>query len=241
MRQRAKSIMWGLLFIAAAAFIVLQIMGIVGSVSIVKIIFTVVFAGIIISSIPYGNFFGIFMPLSIICIMFAKDWGFGDFSPWAIAGIGLCLSIGFGLIFKSGKKKQLYVNYDGNNQGDRGIGAEYINNAANNHVDCSNSFGSSVKYVRMDNLASANLKSQFGEMCVYFDGSRIPMGRATIDVDCKFGELEIHVPRDWRVNIQAKASLGNIKEINNAAPVEGSPEVVITGSVAFGEVQICHN
>lgn len=242
MRQRAKSIMWGLLFIAAAAFIVLQVMGIVGSVSFVKIIFTVVFAGIIISSIPYANFWGIFMPLSIIAIMFAPEWGFGDFPWWSIAGIGALLSIGFELIFKSGKKKKKIINieYDGQNQ-DRNLGAEYINNGANNHVDCSSSFGSSVKYIRMESLSSASLKSSFGELDAFFDGSRIPMGRAEINVDCKFGEIEIHIPRDWRINNQVHAAFGSVNEVTPAMPVEGSPEVVITGSVAFGEVAIYHN
>lgn len=52
MKKRTSSVMWGILLIAAAAFIVLSAFGFMHDVGVVSIIFTIVFAGIIISNIP---------------------------------------------------------------------------------------------------------------------------------------------------------------------------------------------
>ena len=68
MKKRTSSVMWGILLIAAAAFIVLSAFGFMHDVGVVSIIFTIVFAGIIISNIPAWNFWGIFLPLAGICI-----------------------------------------------------------------------------------------------------------------------------------------------------------------------------
>lgn len=241
MRQRMKSIIWGLLFFAGAAFIVLMALGVLEQVSVAKIIFAIIFAGIAITSIPYANYFGIIAPIAGICIMFAKEWGIEKLSPWPIVGIAACLIIGCYLIFKPARKKKVIIEptFSGeNHERSAEYSTEYINNGPNNSVSCGNTFSSSVKYIKLENLQSASLRNTFGELTVYFDGSRIPSGSATINVDNKFGELNIYIPRDWRLTINASAALGSINEVNQGQPVEGSPELIIDGSVAFGELDI---
>lgn len=263
--------MWGLLFVAGAAFIILASLGYVRNVSAIKIIFTVVFAGIIISNIPYWNFWGIFIPLAGICIIYSETWGIQKLSPWPLVAIAVLLSAGFSLIFKSGGKKynnQYYSsrNYGGNqgyggnqnyggsqeygnsqnqgyaegqdNSGNAGWETEYIEHGVNNTVDCSVKFSSAIKYVKMNNLERANINLSFGAIEVYFDGSAIPSGRAQIDIDGKFGSIVLYIPKEWKVNFQTSAIAGSVNEKNRPQLVEASPEVVISGNIQFGSVEI---
>ena len=254
MKKRTSSIMWGLLFVSGAAFIILSALGYVNDVSVVKIIFTVVFAGIIISNIPYWNFWGIFLPMAGIGIIYADIWGIEKLSPWPLLIIAVFLSIGFSLIFKSGRNKNAnrYYNSNGNNANNNYnqnyVGkedckngqweTEYINQGVNNTVDCSVKFSSAIKYVKMDNLERANINLSFGAMEVYFDGCLIPAGHAQINVNGKFGSIVLYIPRNWKVIINTATMAGSVSEKNRPQLNENSPEVVIAGNVQFGAVEI---
>ena len=242
MKKRTSSIMWGILLIAGAAFIILSAMGYMQDVGVASVIFTIVFAGIIISNIPNWNFWGIFLPLAGICIIYADSWGIQKLSPWPLVVIALLLSGGFSLIFKTGRRNNYnnYNNYNANpnQQASAGYKAEYINQGVNNIANCTTRFSSSVKYVRMENFERANINISFGSMEVYFDGCNIPSGHAIIDINAKFGSLVLYIPSAWKVELQAGTMMGRVNERNRAQIAPNSPVVAVNGVMQCGSVEI---
>lgn len=239
MKKRTSSVMWGILLIVAAAFIVLSAFGLMHDVGVVSIIFTVLFAGIIISNIPSWNFWGIFLPLAGICIIYSDAWGIQRLTPWPVVVIAILVSIGFTLIFKTGSRNRSYNgNAAGGNTSGAGYRTEYIDQGVNNIVNCSTKFASAVKHIRMSNFERANISLSFGNMDVYFDGCGIPSGHAVIDVDGRFGSLVLYIPAGWKVDVQAATMAGRVSERNRASVSAGSPVVTLNGVMQFGSVEI---
>lgn len=239
MKKRTSSVMWGILLIAAAAFIVLSAFGFMHDVGVVSIIFTIVFAGIIISNIPAWNFWGIFLPLAGICIIYSDAWGIQKLSPWPLVLIAVLLSVGFSLIFKTGSRNRSYNgNAAQNNASYAGYRTEYINQGVNNIVNCSTRFSSAVKHISMNNFERANINLSFGNMDVYFDGCNIPSGHAIIDINGKFGNLVLYIPSGWKVDVQTGTMAGRVKECNRPNVSANSPVVTLNGVMQFGSVEI---
>ena len=102
-----------------------------------------------------------------------------------------------------------------------------------------NSFGATSKYVNTDNFRSAVLQNSFGEMKVYFDNALMQQETATIDVRNSFGETQIFLPKEWKVENQISSMLGNVSEQNMHQP-SGGHTVILTGSVSMGEIVIIY-
>ena len=234
-RGRLKSIVWGLLLIVSSVFIVLSVMGYIESVGPVKMIFTILFAGLIVSSLIDLNFFGVFFPLAFIGMIYDKQLGIEKLTPWPILGIALLLTIGMSLIFKKKPRCEHKEYYGGNDEfiiDSEGTDGEVI--------DCKAEFNGSAKYVHSSNLKRVNVKSTFGGVKVYLDGSEIPSKEAVIDLDVSFGGVELYIPKNWDVKIYGNSSFGSIEEKNRPSLNEDSPVVQLTGSVKFGGVEITY-
>lgn len=238
-----KNILWGILFLAGAAFIVFTATGVIEHVDVLKIVFSVIFAGIIISSIPEMNFWGILFPLSFICIMFDKEWGIEELTPWPVIGIALLGSIGLSLIFSPVKKKlnqNKHCHYHKND----GSGRDHFDNEEviiddnGDVIRCETKFAGETKYIKSENLRAVEIINKFGGTNLYFDGCKVPSGQATIDLDCSCGGVELYFPKNWKVIRQVSYSFGAVEEKNFPDITPDSPEIYLTGSVNFSGVDI---
>ena len=236
MRNKWKTIVWGLVLLAIAAMIILQGFGYFEGIKIIKIILSGIFAGAIITSIPSLNFFGILFPAALILIMFDKQLGIEELTPWPVIAIAILGSIGLTLITRvlgfrphsECYKKDKSVEWE----------TEVIGSESGENIMCEASFSGQTKYIKSDNLCSVDIRSKFSGMKIYFDGSKIPSGRATINVDAKFGGIELYIPSDWKIETKTSCAFGDCVINGNAMLTPESPEVLITGSVQFGEVKV---
>jgi predicted membrane protein len=232
--MKKKNIFWGLLFIFAAIFIFVSKLGYLQEVSLIKIIFTVILAGIIITSIVHVNFWGILFPAAFICIFFDEQLGITALTPWSILAIALLGSVGLSLIFRRKHCFATYVNHNHEH-----IDEEIINDPDGNTVDCFVNFGASIKYVNSDNFERANIKCTFGSAKVYFDNAVIPSGNAIIHLNVSFGGVELFIPKTWTVIQDASAVFGGIEEKNRHMETNG-PVVTLKGNISFAGVQIIY-
>lgn len=103
---------WGLLFIACAAVLIAQGLNYT-SINVWTIVLTVLFAASIIDSLPRLNWFGIFVPLGLIYILFAKElnqlWNVPVLQWYYVLGAMVLLSIGFSILFKR-RNAYIYMN-----------------------------------------------------------------------------------------------------------------------------------
>ncbi len=67
----------------------------------------------------------------------------------------------------------------------------------------------------------------------------LPEGGATLELDILLGEYKVRVPNDWKLDIKAQVTMGQIEV--NRPPVEGErsgPTLTIDGRVLMGGVGI---
>lgn len=234
--MKKRDVFWGLLFILAAVFIIMNQFGFIAGVSVFDIALTVILAGILIKSIMYVNFWGILFPLAFLCIIYSDELHLTHFTPWPALLTALLFSIGLSLIFK---KNCWYHHHHNHFHHDCDFSSNIINEQDNNVVNCSASFGECMKYVNTENFERANISSSFATVKVYFDNARIPSGKADIYLDVSFGSAELYIPRSWKVINDAHATLGNIDEKNRNDGAD-SPVVTLHGSISFGNTEIIY-
>lgn len=103
--------------------------------------------------------------------------------------------------------------------------------------ECSVSFGEERQRVVLPRLSSGSAAVSFGELTVDLSGVEKVAEDCNIKLDCSFGELELLVPRCYRVNAGGGRFLANVS-------VSGEPDQVPAGviqveaSVSFGEISI---
>ena len=244
MNKRSRSIVNGLLLIALAVCLVLWKLNVFNlpvvfaEVSTWGLIIAAFMVLIIIHSIVDLSFGGIFLPLAIIAIVFDKPLGIEAITPWIVLVAAFLLTIAFDMIFpKHGKHKfkgHKMSKFAEDNH------CENFTEDENGYVMYSMRFGSATKYVRTPNLNQADLSASFGQMTVFFDGAQVPGKKVYIHCQVSFGELDLYIPKEWRVENKVSVSLGDCDDNIGFNDKTGDDQVVcvIDGSVSFGELEL---
>jgi predicted membrane protein len=83
------------------------------------------------------------------------------------------------------------------------------------------------------------LSAVMGGVQLDLDGAKPADGRAVIDVFAVWGGIEIRVPEDWRVEIEATPLMGGVESNARLAPgVEPVGTLVVRGFVMMGGVEV---
>ncbi len=243
MRNRTKNIIYGILLIALAACLIFWKLNLFNlpvafaEVSVFGIIIAVIMVIAIVQNIIDLSWGGIFVPLAVIAIIFDKPLGIEAITPWIVLIAAFLLTIAFNMIFpnkRHGWKK---------NQSDwaKGKFTETSSEDENGqYIMHSTKFGSSTKYVRSNQLAQADLSSQFGQLSVFFDQAQVPTGNVTINVSASFGEMDLYIPKTWNVHNKVSATFGDCDDKCSqfCEITENQIQCVINGSVSFGELKL---
>ncbi len=232
--MKKKDVFWGLLFIVAAVLIIVNQFGIFAGISMFEIVASVILVGIIIKSVQYINFWGILFPLAGICIIYAEELNITDFTPWPALLTALLCSIGLSMIFQ----RPAFWGFH-HFPHDHVFSSSVVNEQDDNVVNCSVSFGESMKYVNSDNFERANIKCAFGELKVYFDNAIITSGKADIYLDVSFGEASLFIPKTWKIINDVHVFAGDLGEKNRNIGSD-APVVTIHGNISFGASNIIY-
>lgn len=255
--MKKGKVIWALLFIGIAVLILAGGLGVIPEVS-GKLIAAVLLGVVAVGSLWELSFWGLFFSLAIIGILYAPQLHIESITPVPVLGAAALLSIGFSMLFgkqasqrRTERARKRHSNFaDQHFKSDHyqnGQGQQVYDTAFGETTDqvngemliFKNSFGATSKYVNTDNFRSAVLQNSFGEMKVYFDNALMQQETATIDVSNSFGETQIFLPKEWKVENQISSILGNVSEQNMHQPA-GGHTVILTGSVSMGEVQIIY-
>lgn len=229
--MKNEKVFWGILLVLGGVFLVVSKLGFLGDISVVSLLLTVLLAIVIVKSLFHLNFAGILFPLALIAIIYDKQLGITEATPWTVLLAALFGTIGLSLIFK--KRPDWCFNHH------QFKGSEYetIDLEDENHVKLRTTFGGSVKYINSSNFKQADIECSFGGMEVYFDNAVIQEDSAIIRLDVSFGGVDIYVPKTWRIENRATASFGSV-DIKNSNISQGAPVLTLVGSVSFGGVDI---
>ncbi|MCR5268432.1 MAG: hypothetical protein K6E16_07945 [Lachnospiraceae bacterium] len=192
---------------------------------------------IIIHSILDLHFGGIFIPLAVICIVFAVPLGITAITPWTVLIAAFLLTAAFDMLFSKHRIHRRYDHVHGRHAANNFSSESYDDESG--HVIHTTRFGTSTKYVRNEILQTADLSTQFGEMSVFFDGAKVPDGTVIINCQTSFGEMDIYIPKEWRVQNKVSVALGDCQDrCSGNNPADAEVTCVIAGSVSFGELKL---
>lgn len=225
-----KKLFWGLFFLLAAAFVVVNQLGyITTDINIFLVVCTIFLIPIFISSVVKLNFFGALFSAAAILIIYKEPLNIEQIENTTILLTALLGSIGLSIIFHKNHmtcKSHCSENYE-----------KVIDYQDEDEINLDVSFGSSIKYINTDNFKVANIKSSFGGVKVYFDNAKIKDDTATINLDVSFSGVELYIPKEWKIVNKVNISLGAVEQKNDNRS-ETTKTIVLTGDVRLGGVDI---
>ena len=250
--MKKKDVFWGLLFVLAAIFIIVDRLGYFPQIGVFKIVVTIALIMIMLKSVIHVRFSGILFPIALLCIIYADQWNITALTPGPVLVTALLASIGLSMMFKKDDYWRTHAHWhqkdwrhDGwhhKNWSKDNVEEQFdkvINEPDGNVVNCVVSFGSSMKYINTDNFEKANIKCSFGAMKVYFDKAIVSSGHAEIYLDISFSGVELYIPKTWNVVYDVNTTLGGIDEKNRKTESD-SPVVTIKGSISLSGVEIIY-
>lgn len=231
--MKKDRVFWGLAFILGGIFLIISKLGYFPNVNLFSLLLTVILAVVIVKSFINVNFVGILFPIAFICIIYDKQLGITNITPWTVLIAALLGSIGLSMIFNKPNnwvnKKYYSEDYE----------FEKIDLQDESHVKFKNSFGDTIKYINSDNFEQADFNCSFGAMKVYFDNANMKNSNAIVRINASFSAIELYVPKTWNIDDKTNSFLSGISEKNKSDKVTTNT-LTLVGDISFSGVDIIY-
>ncbi|SDP14154.1 LiaF transmembrane domain-containing protein [Clostridium gasigenes] len=231
--MKKERIFWGVLFILIGMFLIINKLGYFPNINVFSLLLTVFLLAVIVKSLPHFNFAGILLPIAFICIIYDKELGITNITPWTVLIAAILSSIGLSIIFHKGMKgvntKYNWKDYK----------FEKIDVEDESNVRFKNSFCDSVKYINTNNFEQADFNCSFGAMKVYFDNAIMSNSNAIVRIDASFSGIELYIPKTWNIDNKINVFLGDISEKNRNNQITTNT-LTLVGDIKFSGVEIIY-
>ncbi len=238
---------WGFFFLLAAVFVIASQTGSFGQIGLLSILATVLLAALGIRSAIDRNFFGLFIPLALLYMIYQQPLHLVQISVWLLLLASVLASIGFSIIFHSHHHCHPHGDVCFSRGSDDWHGAhdgsEHFNQTTesidDNNPGAKVTFGASSKYLHADCMKSGQFFVSFGALELFFDQAQLSPEGAELFLDCSFGAIKLYIPKHWRVIDYVRTGLGSVEnDICLAHPDENAPQLTLTGNVQLGSLEI---
>lgn len=243
--MKKNGIFGGVVFVLLAALVIVSELGLIEGIGFWAIVFSVVFGAMLIKGLVKFDLTQILFAIAFLCIVWDKELGIEEITPWPVLFAALLGSIGFSLIFGKSKKKyyeKKYKQHKGvkmhfSGEKDRENGT--IEHDYGDEINCEVKFGSTVKYVNSENLQRVSASVSFGSAAIYLDNAKAQSNEVLVNIDVSFGGIELYVPRDWNIINDMQCSFSGVDE---RGPKTGLNQVnvVLIGSASFAGIDISY-
>lgn len=236
--MKKERIFWGVLFVVIGIFLIISKLGYFPNVNVFSLLLTALLVVIIVRSIPRLNFAGILFPIAFICIIYDKQLGITNITPWTVLLAALLGSVGLSMIFHK------HINWDNSKWGNtkchsKDYEFDKIDVEDEGHIRFKTSFGGSVKYINTNKFEQADFKCSFGALKVYFDNAVMSGNSAVVRLDASFSGVELYVPKAWKVQKKANVFLGAVDEKNRSSETTTNI-LTLVGDINFSGVEIIY-
>ena len=231
--MKKDSIFWGVLFILAGIFMIISKLGYFPNINVFSLLLTVFLVVVIVKSLRPINFAGILFPIAFICIIYDKQLGITNITPWTVLIAALLGSSGLSMIFHKYTK---WVNTKHNCEDYK---FEKIDVEDESNVRFKTSFGASIKYINTDKFEQADFNCSFGAMKVYFDKAIMSKNNAIVRINASFSGIELYVPKTWNIDDKTNVSLGSVSEKNRNDQITTNT-LTLVGDITFSGVEIIY-
>ena len=233
-----KNILWGIMFILAAVALIVNKLGYLQGMGFWNILFSVILIGICINGMIKRRWGSILFSAAFIIIINDSILHMENLTPWTVLGVALLGTIGLTILFPAKKRHVRNHLITEDMSGVKwGESDEQMITEEGDVVQQDVIFGSSVKYIKSQELSKVNSDCVFGQASVYLTEAMLKEQRAKVFMDVVFGNANIYVPACWAVSITTDQVFGNVSECGNCDP-NGENKLLICGDVVFGQLVI---
>lgn len=186
--------------------------------------------------------------ISLACILFGTYEGLNNFyvlpdigtmGIWAVFLMALGLSILVDALRKP-KKRKIRITRDGNPITLNGTGfVEGNMELGEESFVCASNFNEKTYRVELPRVKNGSAQTSFSEMKLDLTGVQEFAPGCEIFLSCSFGDMEVTVPRNCKVNIQDKVSFGTV-ECKGKPDSDAPYSLTADCKVSFGEVTIVY-
>ena len=231
------------MLLAAAFVLINQFNGFmnIGGGSIIVAVLSIIF---LVQCIADLFFAPIPVPLAVLYITFQAPLELPYIRPWTLILASILATIGLGILLPKKFKYRHFGEFRQSNYEDmhtkgnrQQIHTENLDN--DNNPSISVNFGFVSRRLCSASLETVQLNSSFGALEIYFDQAELGPNGARVILNCSFGAVKLYVPRQWKVIDQLRCSMGGIDMDNRfATSAEDAPQLILTGSVSLGGVEV---
>ena len=233
-----KNILWGILFILAAVALVVNKLGYLQGMGFWNILFSVILIGICVNGIVKRRWGSILFSAAFFIIVNDTLLHMENLTPWTVLGVAFLGTIGLNMLFPTKSRHIRNHLFTEDMSGVKwGESDELMITEEGDVVQQDVIFGSSVKYIKSQELSKVNSDCIFGEVSVYLTEAVLKEHRAKVFVDVIFGNANIYVPACWAVSTNTDQIFGNVSVCGTCDP-NGENKLLISGDVIFGELVI---
>jgi len=231
--MKKEKIFWGILFILMGVFLIISKLGYFPNVNVISLLLTAFLVAVIVKSLVRLNFAGVLFSIAFICIIYDKELGITNITPWTVLIAALLGSIGLSMIFHKHTK---FANFKFDHEDYK---FEKIDVEDESHVKCRNSFTSSIKYINTDNFEQADFDCYFGAMKIYFDKATMSNNKAIVRINASFSGIELYIPKEWNIEDKTNVVLGAVNEKNRNNQVTTNT-LTLVGDIKLSGVEIIY-
>ena len=227
--MKTWKIFWGLGFVLAALFLLLDALGVitpfldvVGGISAAQVICGLFLIAFVISRIIKLKLHEIFIPLALLFMLFEDNVAFllgleddNIIGNWLLFWCAVLLSVGVGIL-TAGKRK--------------------IKVSKSNRVKKNHAIGASTSYIDCEDFVEEHIINNLGETVIHFENEASFTSGAVLHIENKLGETVVYVPEQWNVKLNITSKLGEV--VQKGKGNADGPTLVINGTNELGEIVI---
>lgn len=243
MKTKVSRIFWGIFFIACAAFVVLNQMGIwTYKLGFWAIIGSIIFLLTLIDGLINRRITESVFSIAFLLMIFAQPLHITKLVPWTILLAALLISIGLGVIFRNRFHTIVYANKKVKDFREKredlsnNLFTDTVNNEKGAHVAIAQTMSDTSRYIHSTNLEDITVKAKMSDVNLYLDDAQAAGESVELNVDILMSDLTVYLPLAWQVENQTSGGLGEV-EIEGTSN-GGGPTLRINGHSTMSNIKI---
>ncbi|QGX47314.1 hypothetical protein GPA00_07435 [Streptococcus equinus] len=176
------------------------------------------------------------VPLGIIACLLSDLLGISMVSPVTIILVSVLVGIGLSMIFGHTPRVNVASTKYEHRQSNGFSSKEYSDSEGTFAVD--NSLGERTAYMSVNELRHGKIENALGSLTVYLNGTSLDEAGATIDIDNGLGKLQVYVPKEFRVRLNADNGLGSINTHGTSSTDTNQPLLTLNVDNGLGTTDI---
>lgn len=234
---------WGIFFLAAAALVVVNQMGILTyKLGFWAIVGTIIFVLSLIDGIINRRITESVFSVAFLLMIFAQPLHIEKLVPWTILLAAILISIGLGIIFRNRFHTVVYANKKIKNFRDKReaisdhIFTDTVSNENGAHVVIDQTLSDTSRYIHSKDLETIDINAKMGEVNIYLDDAQAANGTVIMNLNITMTDLNIYVPLSWEVESDLAPTFGNF-EIDGTSN-GGGPTLIVQGHASMCDIDV---